>query len=128
MQLHVKIIGCLTIALHCITLLTGLVIYLLFIGVGGAAAISAPHDGGIAGLAVLGGIGTLIMGIFLALSLPGIFIGWGLITGKEWARIGAIVLGVISLLHVPFGTALAVYTFVIMFDPQTISMFQRRTW
>ncbi len=128
MASHVKILGWLTIALHCVTLLTGLAIYLFFMGVGGVAAISAPHDGGIAGFAVMGGIGTLILSILAIISLPGILIGWGLINGKEWARMGAIILGVISLLHFPFGTALAVYTFVVLFDPQTVAMFQRRSW
>lgn len=128
MQTHVKIIAWLTIALHGFTLLTGVALYLFFAGIGGIAALSAPHDGGLAGLAVLGGIGTLIMGFFMAMSLPGVLVGWGLLTGKEWARIGAIILGVLSLLHFPFGTALAVYTFVIMFDPQTVAMFRRRPY
>ncbi len=48
--------------------------------------------------------------IFLAGGLLGLAIGWGLLTWQPWARVGAIVLGCISLVEMPLGTALGIYT------------------
>jgi hypothetical protein len=45
-----------------------------------------------------------------AAAVAGAVIGWGLLTWQPWARLAAIVFGCISLVEVPFGTALGVYT------------------
>jgi hypothetical protein len=55
---------------------------------------------------------------FLAVSGVGIIAGWGLLERKPWARTLAILLGVISLLNVPFGTALGVYTLWVLLPAQ----------
>jgi hypothetical protein len=45
----------------------------------------------------------------------GFLAGWGLLNHQSWARLLAIVLGVISLFfHIPFGTALGVYTLWVL--------------
>jgi hypothetical protein len=44
----------------------------------------------------------------------GILVGWGLMRRQPWARIVAIVLGVISLFHPPIGTALGIYTLWVL--------------
>jgi hypothetical protein len=36
--------------------------------------------------------------------------GWGLLRRENWARILAMVMGCISLLNIPFGAALGIYT------------------
>ena len=51
-------------------------------------------------------VGLLSLG---AAVLGGV-IGWGLLTWQPWARLAAIVFGCISLVEVPFGTALGIYT------------------
>jgi hypothetical protein len=40
--------------------------------------------------------------------------GYGLITRQPWARILAIVFGIFALIHIPFGTALGVYTLWVL--------------
>jgi uncharacterized membrane protein (DUF2068 family) len=50
----------------------------------------------------------------LAAGVVGIGIGWGLIQRLSWARMLAIVLGCLSLLDMPFGTALGVYTLWVL--------------
>jgi hypothetical protein len=59
---------------------------------------------------VLGGIGFLIAG----LAIVGIITGVGLMAHSPWARMFAIVLGCISLIHFPFGTALGIYTLWVL--------------
>ena len=51
------------------------------------------------------------VGIFLlAGSLVGLAAGWGLLQRETWARPLALVLAVLSILDLPFGTALGAYT------------------
>ena len=59
---------------------------------------------------VLSIVGTSLFVVALA----GILVGWGLLKHESWARTAAIVLGCVSLLHPPFGTALGIYTLWVL--------------
>jgi hypothetical protein len=59
---------------------------------------------------VLGGIGFLVSG----LAIIGVIAGVGLMAHSPWARMLAIVLGCISLIHPPLGTALGIYTLWVL--------------
>jgi len=68
------------------------------------------------------GIGV---GIFLfILSIPKIIAGIGLMKKKEWGRILTLVVAFLSILSFPLGTALAIYTFVILVKDETIQLFK----
>jgi hypothetical protein len=58
----------------------------------------------------LGAIGLVISGFAIA----GLIAGWGLMARCSWARMLAIVLGCISLIHFPLGTALGIYTLWVL--------------
>jgi hypothetical protein len=67
----------------------------------------------------------LIASTFLAVvGLPQIIGGLGLIQHKEWARILILVVSFLSLPHLPFGTFLAVYTMIVLFNRETVALFQ----
>jgi hypothetical protein len=56
-----------------------------------------------------------VLGIFiLAKAAVGFLAGWGLLHHEAWARIILLVLAFISLFHIPFGTALGVYTMWVL--------------
>ena len=57
-----------------------------------------------------------VVGIFsIAKAVGGFLAGWGLLNRQPWARMLAIILGVISLFfHIPFGTALGIYTLWVL--------------
>ena len=60
------------------------------------------------------------IGIFLLCGAAiGILAGWGLLQGQPWARMLAIVLGFLSLLDIPFGTALGIYTLWVLLPAQS---------
>jgi len=60
---------------------------------------------------------TIVGSTFLLIAVGGILVGMGLRDRKPWARVLAIVLGVIALFHPPIGTALGIYTlWVLMSD------------
>ena len=48
----------------------------------------------------------------------GILLGWGLLRLQPWARMAAIVGGIVALLHPPFGTALGIYTLWVLLTDQ----------
>ena len=58
----------------------------------------------------LGAIGLLVS----AFAVAGAIAGWGLMARCPWARMLAIVLGCISLIHFPLGTALGIYTLWVL--------------
>jgi hypothetical protein len=55
----------------------------------------------------------------------GIVAGWGLMQRKHWARVLAIVLGFLKLLNIPFGTALGIYTLVILLPARAAAEWER---
>jgi apolipoprotein N-acyltransferase len=71
-------------------------------------------------LPLAGFIGTLL----LATAVAGLLAGWGLLNYRPWARVLALVLGIISLLHVPFGTALGIYTLWVLLPAESEREYQ----
>jgi len=116
MQDHVKIIGILWVIFGAFCLCLALFAFLLFFGIAQIPGIDVEPG-------VLRLIG-IIVGSFLGIiALPQIIGGLGLIQHKEWARIFMLVISFISLPHVPFGTALGVYSMIILFNPETVRLF-----
>lgn len=50
-----------------------------------------------------------------AIGVAGVIAGWGLLTYQHWARVLALVVAFISLIHFPLGTALGIYTIWVLF-------------
>lgn len=66
------------------------------------------------------------IGMFLAASaVAGLLAGWGLMNYRPWARVLALILGVISLIHFPIGTALGIYTLWVLLPAESEREFQR---
>ena len=53
-------------------------------------------------------------GVLIAVAVAGALAGWGLMERRAWARMLAIVLGVLGLFNLPFGTALGIYTLWVL--------------
>lgn len=49
-------------------------------------------------------------GLFLLGGTVSVIVGVGLLMRLSWARMGALILGALNLLSIPFGTALGIYT------------------
>jgi uncharacterized membrane protein (DUF2068 family) len=123
MQTHVKVLGVLFILLSAIGICVALFFSLIMTAAAGIVSSSAdPHDAAIA-LPFIGLAGTALTAFLLALAVPGLITGVGLLKFKPWARIFGIVLSVLHLIHVPFGTALGVYGLIVLFDKDTERLF-----
>ena len=105
MQKHVRILGWLQIILAVIDLCLGLMAFGVMSGIG---AIS----GDIEAFGVMSVIGGFAGGFMLLMALPNLICGLGLLRGwGGWVIVLAVILGVFNLMHVPVGTAIAIYTF-----------------
>lgn len=105
---HVTLIGWLVVLWGAFSLILGLGIFMLFFVIGMTA-----HDATAAG--VLGALGSVASaGLLLLGAFPGLLAGWGLLTRQSWARILGIVVGVLMLPTVPFGTAVGIYAIAIL--------------
>ncbi|MBZ5609335.1 MAG: hypothetical protein LAP38_13815 [Acidobacteriia bacterium] len=109
MAQHVKVLGILHIAYAGIVMLTGLIVMVVMGGIAGLVGVTDHSPDSAAAVPILGVIGGFIFILLLVLSLPGVVGGFGLLQFKPWARILVIVLSVLELFSVPFGTALGIY-------------------
>ncbi len=67
-----------------------------------------------------------MVGVFLlAIAVAGFLAGWGLLNYRPWARLLALILGIISLIHIPFGTALGIYTLWVLLPAESEREYQR---
>ena len=98
MQQHVTILSWIYIIFGVLGILGGFGLLFVMLGAGALA-----HDR--QALLATGIIGFVIAGVLVVLSLPSLLAGWGLTKRREWARILAIILGVIHLLAFPVGTS-----------------------
>jgi len=57
---------------------------------------------------------TFVGFFVLAKAAAGFIAGWGLLQREPWARLLTLILAFLALIHVPFGTALGVYTLWVL--------------
>ena len=109
---HIHLLGILWLAISAFNAVGGVVLYIV------ANTLLAP--GGRAGAPQFFHPLLTVLGIFvLGKSALGFVTGWGLMQRESWARILAVVLGLISLFNIPFGTAIGVYTLWVLLPAQS---------
>jgi hypothetical protein len=121
-ETHVKVVGVLNIVFGALGLCLAAVLTLIFAGSAATVAAAGDADARIA-IPVIGLTGAALAFFLVVLSLPGLIVGIGLIKRKAWARVGGIVVAVLSLLAFPFGTVLGVYSLWVLFSPDTERLF-----
>lgn len=124
MEQHVKILGILHIVFGSLGILAALGMLLLFGGIAGLIGASTYSRDAQISVPILGAIGAFIFFVLLALSLPGLIAGVGLLQFRPWARILTIVLSVLELIHVPLGTALGIYGLWVLLSQGSERMFR----
>ncbi len=116
METHVKVVGWLNIVLSILAIAAGLCVAVVVIGGG----VISQDD---TAITVTGIVGMVLLGIALVLAIPGLIAGIGLLRYKNWARVLAIILGVLNLMNIPVGTAVGIYTLYVMLDDETSALF-----
>ena len=109
MATHVKVLAVLYLALSAFGLCAALFLSLaLGVATGIVGANADAHDAAIA---------------IPIIALPGLIAGIGLLKFRPWARILAIVLAVINLIHIPVGTVVGIYGLWVLFNRETEQLF-----
>jgi hypothetical protein len=109
MRKHVRFLGWLQIVLGVIDLLIGLMAFGILSGIG---ALSGLLSGEAIPFGIMSLVGGFVGALMLIMALPNLIVGIGLLRNwGGWVIVLAVVIGVFNLMHVPFGTAIALYTF-----------------
>ncbi len=116
MAQHVRILAWLFVVYGAILLLAGIVAGFFIFGGG---LISGDRTAMLA----TGGVAMFIVCLLFVLSVPNLIAAWGLFRFRPWARILAIVLGVLHIFSFPLGTALGVYTLWVLLTAETQPLF-----
>jgi hypothetical protein len=106
---HVRLLGILWLAISALRLIPGL--FLVAFGNTGGFGTGMPvflHE-------LLPAIGM----VFLLCAGLGIASGCGLLTRQPWARMLGIIFGALSLVDIPFGTAIGVYTLWVLLPAES---------
>lgn len=113
LEQHLRTLGILWVVAGALFVIPGFVLLTVsgIVRVAIPATEAIPH---VVAPLVLSAIGISL----LVVAAGGIVVGWGLLRREFWARTVAIVLGIVSLLHPPFGTALGIYTLWVLLSDQ----------
>ena len=123
MDTHVKVLGVLEIAMSSFGLLGAIVLMLIFGGAMGIVGARGDADAAFA-LPIIGITGMALVSFLLVLSVPGFIVGIGLLKRRPWARIAGIVMSILGMMAVPFGTVLGIYGLWVLFSKETEQLFQ----
>ena len=118
MEKHAQLIGILWIVYGALSLLGGAVVVIVLM------AVSYVPDMGDVGPDVLRIVGLSVGAFLFILAIPKIIGGLGLLKHNEWARILLMILSFLSLLNIPLGTALGIYSLVYLMKPEMITLFK----
>jgi len=110
-QEHVRLLGILWLALSAMNVLGGVILYIL----ANTLFVHLPEiSGERAATAWLHPFLAFIAILIFVKGAAGFLAGWGLLQREPWARMLSIVLALLALLNVPFGTALGIYTLWVL--------------
>lgn len=118
LEQHVTILGWLYIIGNAIFLAVGGFVFFLLTGIGVASGDSEA-------VAILGTVGTAVGLLLGALAVPGMVAGYGLLKRRPWARVVALVVGILGLVNFPLGTAIGAYTFWVLTQHTAVDYFDR---
>ncbi len=120
LQLHVPVVGWLLLVSHAILLLVGMFVFLLLTGIGAASGEREAAT-------ILGTVGAAVGLLLVGLGIPGLVAGAGLLARQSWARVLAIVVGILGLANIPVGTAIGVYTLYVLIQDAATEYFSSPT-
>ncbi|MGA8149529.1 MAG: zinc ribbon domain-containing protein [Terriglobales bacterium] len=110
-QEHVRLLGILWLAFSAMNAVGGVVLFILantlFVHLG---EMGGPQGASTWLHPFLSFIGILVF----VKGAAGFLAGWGLLQRESWARMLTIVLALVALISVPFGTALGIYTLWVL--------------
>jgi hypothetical protein len=111
---HAHLLGILWIAYSALSLIGGVVLMIVSHTIFGPLGLPSMRGGPPMFIRPLL---SAIAVVLVVKAAVGIAAGLGLLQRQDWGRILAIVLGAVSLINIPFGTALGIYTLWVLVSP-----------
>jgi hypothetical protein len=130
MEKHLTLVGVLNIVYRGLLAIEALVLFILSAGFHFLidALIRSdfiePYDIPAEAMGIVPVILLIVGTITLVVSAVGIIGAIGVLKRKEWARIVLLVISFFNLMHIPFGTALGIYSIWVLFKDKTIQLFR----
>ena len=116
MDKHITIVAVLHIGFSILGLLLGVGLYFLL------AAIGVTIDD-YEGSQILMIVATVLGIFFVALSVPGLIGGIGLLSYRPWARILILIVSAVDLINIPFGTIVGGYSIWVLVQDEVVETF-----
>ncbi|HWF10705.1 MAG TPA: hypothetical protein VG297_19690 [Bryobacteraceae bacterium] len=117
MSANRRLLGILWLAISAFRLIPGVAILIIFGNGGGPLPADVPDF--VLGVIQIAGY------CFLAFAAVGFLAGWGLLASEPWSRLLAVLLGAFSLIDIPFGTALGIYTLWVLLPAESEAEFRQ---
>ncbi len=113
---HVRLLGILWMAMSAVNVLGGVVL-----GIVANTLLARSPDFTIPNFhaGFLPPMLTAVAGFILTKGLVEFLAGWGLLTHQTWARLLTLVLAFLALFHIPFGTALGIYSLWVLLPSES---------
>jgi hypothetical protein len=122
-ETHVKVLAVVFLVFSALGTLAAFVVAAVFGVAGVATAAGASGNGAVIALPIIGLTGSALCLFLLAVSLPGLAAGLGLLKHKPWARVLTIVLSALNLINFPLGTIVGVYGLYVMLSVEGARLF-----
>jgi hypothetical protein len=124
METHVRVLAVVYLVFSALGTLAALMVAAVFGVAGVATAAGAPGRDAAIALPIIGLTGSALCLFLLAVSLPGLAAGIGLLRYKPWARVLTIVLSALNLLNFPLGTIVGAYGLYVMLSDEGARLFR----
>ena len=121
MEQHIRAVAILNIVYGGLGVLLALAILAIFGGVAGLVMADADPDAEFVA-PMMGVIGAVVFLCVAIVSVPAVVAGIGLLSFRSWARILTIIVSVLHLFSIPFGTALGIYGMWVLFKDETTAL------
>jgi hypothetical protein len=125
MDTQVKVVAYLNIIYGCLGILVGVFFAIVLGGVVSIVGFTTPDPAVPMGILTI--VAIFLFSLFFLVSIPGVIGGLGILWNQEWGRILTIIVSVFNLLSIPIGTAVGLYSIIVLlskdaqiyFHPQT---------
>jgi hypothetical protein len=124
MENHIRALGIVFVVFGLMGLLGASIVAIIFIGGGMVGGVASEEP--IVSL-IAGSFGIVIVSIILLFSIPKVIVGFGLIKGYTWSYLFGIIISIVSLFDLPFGTAAGIYGLWVLTKPETKQILEQTT-
>ena len=114
---NLRLLGILWFVLSVLRLLPGVMLFFVFGSIQGLLPPDVPE--------FVHGLLQFISYVLIGAGAIGLIAGWGLLQRLPWARTLAMVLGLLSLIDIPFGTAIGIYTLWVLAPAESEAEYRR---